>query len=82
MQSKLEAQERFWKSKLKQIEIQYMKEAEELKIQLNHAKGEKVCFSMSEGLNESSPNSSNYKYHIQSRPVRTLCISLMYEMFS
>ncbi|PSN33890.1 hypothetical protein C0J52_09559 [Blattella germanica] len=38
VQGRLEAQERFWKSRLKQTETQHIKEIEELRIQLNMAK--------------------------------------------
>ncbi|XP_023705061.1 uncharacterized protein LOC111863203 isoform X2 [Cryptotermes secundus] len=38
MQSRLEAQERFWKSRLKQIETEHKREMDRLGIQLNQAK--------------------------------------------
>jgi hypothetical protein len=40
IQSRLEAQERFWKSRLKQIETEHKRELEGLRVQLDQAKGE------------------------------------------
>jgi hypothetical protein len=40
MQSRLEAQERFWKSRLKQMEAEHKKELEGLRAQLDQARGE------------------------------------------
>lgn len=39
MQSRLEAQERFWKSRLKQIETEHKTEMDRLRAQLDQAKG-------------------------------------------
>jgi hypothetical protein len=41
MQSRLEAQERFWKSRLKQIETEHKRELDRLRVQLDQAKGKK-----------------------------------------
>jgi hypothetical protein len=42
MQSRLEAQERFWKSRLKQVETEHKRELDRLRVQLDHAKGNKL----------------------------------------
>lgn len=41
MQSRMEAQERFWKSKLKQMETEHKRELEEFRTQLDQATGKK-----------------------------------------
>jgi len=40
MQSRLEAQERFWKSRLKQMETAHERQLEGLRVQLDQVKGE------------------------------------------
>jgi hypothetical protein len=41
VQGRLEAQERFWKSRLKQVETEHKRELDRLMVQLDQAKGKK-----------------------------------------